>query len=487
MELRGRKVTIMGLGRFGGGLGAALFALDQGARVTVTDLKPADQLAESVAALRGRPVVLHLGGHADEDFRGADVLVASPAVPKSSPYLAVARQAGARVTSEMNLFLQRCVAPVVAVTGSAGKSTTAALLARSLGARHRVHFGGNIGRSLLADLPDIRPDDRVCLELSSYQLEDAAALGWSPKTAVVTNLSPNHLDHHGSMAAYAAAKQAILRYQRRGDMAVLPAPPAGGDADDYGVSGWDALTPAAVYRFSTSRRLAEGAYLDGPRCVVDTGGTREEVALADALSLPGRHNAANFLAAALAARLDGVPLEETARATRDFAGLPHRMTPAGEAGGVRYVNDSKATTPASARVALEAFDGPVVAIAGGYDKKIDLAPLADALAERARAVLLVGETARLLEELLTARGYAGAEIAGTLDRAVARAAQLAEPGETVLLSPGHASWDQFASYEERGERFEALVRRLAAPGHDEAQAAGCGCAARARRPGQRDA
>ena len=460
MGLRGRKVTIMGLGRFGGGLGAARWAADQGAQVTVTDLQDAEALAESVAALEGRPVMLHLGGHRAEDFRDADLVVVSPAVPKDSPWLATAREAGVPLTSEMNLFLERCPAPVVAVTGSAGKSTTATLLARMLATAHRVHFGGNIGRSLLDALPDIRADDRVCLELSSFQLDDAAALGWSPHVAVVTNLSPNHVDRHGSMEAYVAAKQTILRHQSAGDVAILPAPPGAGEPDDWGVSAWDALTAASVYRFSATQPLDEGAFLAGDRCVIVLAGQREEVPLAEALQLPGRHNAANFLAAALAARLEGVPLAASAGAACGFAGLPHRLAPVAEVRGVRYYNDSKATTPAAARVALASFDGGLIAIAGGHDKKIDLGDLADDLCERARVVLLIGATAPVLEKLLTAREHPHVEVARTLDRAVARAAELAGPGDVVLLSPGHASYDQFTSYEQRGEQFAALVSRL---------------------------
>lgn len=456
MELRGRNVTIMGLGRFGGGLGATRFALREGAaRVTVTDLKSSEDLVESVAALAGSPVVLHLGEHRDEDFRDADVVVASPAVKKDSPYLAMAREGGAELTSEMNLFLERCPAAAVGVTGSAGKSTTATLLSRALSARHTTHFGGNIGGSLLGALPDIAASDRVCLELSSFQLDDAGRLRWSPHIAVVTNLSPNHLDWHGSMAAYRAAKQNILLWQRAGDVAVL-------SADDPDVSTWATLTRGRVVTWSVTRTLDEGAFLDGMRAVIVLEGRREEVPLDEALSLPGVHNVSNFLAAALAARLDGVPLEATARATRDFAGLPHRLTRVAEVEGVQYYDDSKATTPAAAEVALKAFDAPVVAIAGGYDKKIDLAPLARALAENARAVMLIGETAGRLRALLAEQDYVGAEIAGTLDRAMARIAEIARPGDVVLLSTGHASWDQFADYGERGDRFAALARRSAA-------------------------
>lgn len=459
MELRGRKVTVMGLGRFGGGLGAALFALDQGARVTVTDLKTADQLAESVAALQGRPVTFRLGEHREEDFRTADVVVVSPAVKKDDPLLAVARQAGAVLTSEMNLFLERCPAPVVAVTGSAGKSTTASLLALALAARHQTHFGGNIGRSLLAELPQIAPGHRVLLELSSFQLDSAAELSWSPHLAVVTNVAPNHLDHHGSMEAYISAKQNILRWQTSRDAAVL-------NADDAQTASWARLTRGRACFFSVIRRLGEGAWLEGSRCVISLDGRREEAALADALSLPGPHNAANFLAAALAARLDGVPLADAARATREFRGLPHRLALVAEVGGVRYYNDSKATTPASTRVALEAFDRPVMAIAGGYDKKIDLAPLADALAARARRVMLIGQTAGQIKELLDQRGYAAAEMAGTLEAAMEKIALVAEPGDVVLLSPGHASYGQFNNYEQRGDRFTELARGQRVKGKD---------------------
>jgi UDP-N-acetylmuramoylalanine--D-glutamate ligase len=470
IELRERKVTVMGLGRFGGGLGAARFLVAQGARVTVTDLKTSEQLSESVAALKGLPLELHLGSHDEADFRNADLIVVSPAVPKTSPLLAVARKAGIPITSEMNLFLERCPAPIVAVTGSAGKSTTASLLALALAKRHRTHFGGNIGRSLLAELPEIRPGDLVCLEISSFQLDDAAALGWSPHVAVVTNLSPNHLDHHGTMAAYVAAKQNILRFQTAGDVAVL-------SADDAEVAGWGKLAQGEVCYFSTrgstfarrdkTRRgtaedVAVNAFIDGDEVVLRRAGREEHCLLKDALALPGEHNAANFLAAALAAWIEGVPLKDIAAATRTFTGLPHRLRLVTEFDGVSYYDDSKATTPAAAAVALGSFPGRgLIAIAGGYDKKIDLAPLADALTAQARTVLLVGATAPLLAELLVARKHPHVESVETVDRAVERAAEIARPGDVVLLSPGHASWDQFESYEERGRRFADGVARLA--------------------------
>ncbi len=455
MDLKGRQVTVMGLGRFGGGVGAARYLASCGARVTVTDLQSPEQLAESVRALDGLPIVWRLGGHQEADFTAADLVVVNPAVAKSSAMLEAARRAGVPLTSELNLFIEACRAPIVAVTGTAGKSTTSALLHLALGCRYRTHFGGNIGRSLLADLPEISADDRVLLEISSFQLEDTASLGWSPSIAVVTNLTPNHLDHHGTMAAYIAAKQNILRFQGSQDVAVLP-------AHDAEVRQWAPLTAGRVLWYDArpgSTVDGDGAWLgaDG-RIFVRYEGQVESIGLSEALSLPGGHNAANLLAAVLAARAAGVPLAESAAATVGFSGLPHRLQLVGEAGGVRYYNDSKATTPSAALVALGSFKpSQTVAIVGGYDKQIDLSPLVEGLVAGARSVLLIGATAGQLNELLRAAGHNQVEVVETLARAVQRAAEITVAGDVVLLSPGHASWDQFENYEKRGEEFSRLV------------------------------
>jgi UDP-N-acetylmuramoylalanine--D-glutamate ligase len=465
MDLNGRQVTVMGLGRFGGGAGAARYLVSRGASVTVTDLEPPEKLAESVKALEGLPITWRLGGHDEADFRRADLIVVNPAVPKSAPMLEIARQSGIPLSSELNLFIEACPAPIIAVTGTAGKSTTSSLLALALARRHRTHFGGNIGRSLLAELAEIGPDDRVLLEISSFQLEDAATLRWSPSIAVVTNLSENHLDHHGTMENYAAAKQNILRFQRPEDIAVLP-------AHDPLVSQWAPLTPGRVVWYDVRQADAGGGpRLDGGDCAwrqdrrlfIRWGGRIESIDLDQALRLPGEHNIANLMAAALAARAAGVSLAETAKATRDFRGLPHRLELVAEVGDVRFFNDSKATTPAAAEVALRSFRREqTIAIAGGYDKKIDLAPLVAALCRHARSVLLIGETAGQLAEMLAAAGHAHAEVLGTLERAVNRAAHLAAAGDVVLLSPGHASWDQFENFEQRGQQFAGLAASLPA-------------------------
>jgi UDP-N-acetylmuramoylalanine--D-glutamate ligase len=219
--LASRRVTVVGLGRFGGGVGAARWLAGQGSRVTVSDAAAAKQLAESVAQLEGLDIALHLGGHLDADFLDADLIVINPAIPDSHPLLARARRAGVPVTTEINLFIERCPCRVVGVTGSVGKSTTTAMIGEILNRRFTTHVGGNIGRSLLETLPDIRPDHVAVLELSSFQLERLPLVGISPHVALVTNLLPNHLDRHGTMDAYAAAKQNIYRFQGPDDVLIL--------------------------------------------------------------------------------------------------------------------------------------------------------------------------------------------------------------------------------------------------------------------------
>ncbi len=451
-RFRGRAVTVMGLGRFGGGVGAARYLARFGARVTVTDLKGPESLGPSVAALEGLPVALHLGGHREADFTGADAVVVSPAVPKSSPYLALAREAGAEITSEMNLFLEACPAPVVGVTGSSGKSTTTALLGAMLARARPTRVGGNIGVSLLEDLPAIGPEEVVVLELSSFQLEDLARLGRSPRVAVVTNISPNHLDRHGTMEAYIDAKKNILRFQGRDDVAVLA-------ADDPVVRTWAAEAPGRVLFFSLDGPVTEGAWAEGGEVVFRLEGREERADLGSVLRLRGRHNLANALAAAVAARVMGAGLDDVLAAAASFEPLPHRLEPVAEVDGVLYVNDSKATTPRAAVVAMEAFEAPVVLIAGGYDKHLDPSPMVEAARRRARAVVLLGTTAPALAEALGPDGPTVVRVED-LPEAVRQAARLAQRGDVVLLAPGHASWDMFENYEQRGEVFRREVQRL---------------------------
>jgi UDP-N-acetylmuramoylalanine--D-glutamate ligase len=463
-------VTIMGLGLFGGGVGAASYFAHRGAHVTVTDLKRAEALAPSLEALEGLDITFHLGGHQPADFTEADVVVVSPAVPKTSPYLAMAAQAAVPVTSEMNLFVELCPAVLVGVTGSSGKSTTTALVGDMLTRfrptpvspavrqsevwrpPRRTRVGGNIGKSLLDEVHEMRADETVVLELSSFQLEDLAAVGRSPYLAVVTCISPNHLDRHGSMGAYIAAKKNILKFQGPKDVAVL-------NADDAEVRTWKKDARGRVVFYSVKKVLRQGAFLEGMQVVFRLGGAEERVDLTGRVRLRGKHNLANVLAAATVARLLGVPLEAIASAVEAFRPLVHRLQVIGRVGDVLFVDDSKATTPESARVAIEAFEEDIVLIAGGYDKHVDPEVLLKAIRTGTRAVVLMGATAEALARALEGNGPP-IERAKDMDDAVRRAARLAQAGDVVLLSPGHASWDMFDSFEHRGDAFRRTAEAL---------------------------
>lgn len=439
------RVTVMGLGRFGGGVGVTRWLAARGARLTVTDEAPAEKLSDSLAEIADIGATLHLGGHVEGDFTQADLVVVNPAVPPASRFLHAALQAGVPVTTEINLFVERCRGRTIGVTGSVGKSTTTAMIGHILERTYaggRTWVGGNIGRSLLDALPQIAPEDIVVLELSSFQLERTAAVRWSPHVAVITNIAPNHVDWHGDFAAYVDAKLNILRFQPPGQPRVVlgDSPLLHEACEQRGLklgSAWRvALTGGAA-----AARRGDGRTLAWPEL---------------RLLVPGRHNLENAAAALTAAHELGVPEAAAAAALGDFAGLPHRLQRVGERGGVTYFNDSKATTPEAAITALEAFEQPVLVILGGYDKHIDLTPAAEAAARRARFAACVGQTGPQIAEAIARRG-GRAQVFDTFDAAVGACRREARPGEVVLLSPACASWGMFSDYRERGERFARLV------------------------------
>lgn len=427
--VRGRLVTVMGLGRFGGGLGVVRWLAQNDADVIVTDLASESALASSVDQIRdlveSGQVELRLGGHNVSDFTTCDLVIANPAVPKpwENRYLRAAAAAGIPVTTEIQILIDLLPDRPIAVTGTAGKSTTTALIAHILSeCGRRTHLGGNIGGSLLDVCHQIGPDDHVVLELSSAQLHWLE--GFAPRVAVVTNFAPNHLDWHGDIGHYRASKQKILDLQQPGDVAVL----ASGDANFTPRNGVRVIRPAAP-----------------------------DPARAASLRLIGAHNARNAAAAVAACVAVGLGEDEAWRAASTFAGLPHRLEVVGEHGGVRFINDSKCTTPEAAITAIEAV-GAVVPldrihlIAGGYDKQIDLASVASR-AWQLGGLYAIGATASALASA------GGGRKCGTLEAAFAEAVARAKPGDIILLSPACASWDQFTNFEERGDRFRELVRR----------------------------
>lgn len=466
-NLKDARVLVMGLGRFGGGVGVSRWLAEQGARVTVTDLASREDLDASLKALEGLPITFRLGGHDVANLDGCDLLVVNPAVDKAkSEFFAEARRRGVPWSSEMNLFLERCPATLVGITGSVGKSTTTAMLGTILDGvleqagekmpaderrlagtwpPRRVWVGGNIGKSLLSLLTEMDPRDVVVLELSSFQLEDAAAVGVSPHIAVVTNFRPNHLDRHGTMEAYAAAKRNILACQRAGDTAILPSLAA--------LSGYsfDPRPEVRAVRFDIDD---DGAVL------WSIEGTQVKTARLS-LAVPGRHNALNAAAALAAAEALGAPLDAAIAAAGNYRGLPHRLEFVREFAGVRYYNDSKATTPEAAITALRAFEQPAVILCGGYDKGLSFDELGRELAARARAVICYGDTRdQIFMAVRRARGERDQPSLKTVHDfrgGVNLARRLSRPGDVVVLSPACASYDMFKNYEQRGDMFRRIV------------------------------
>lgn len=439
---------MVGLGRFGGGLGAARWLLAQGAAVTVTDRAARDTLAEPAAELASLGAALVLGGHEGIDPADHDLVVLNPAVPLQAPLVQAARAAHVPVTSEIALLVERWPGPVLGVTGSNGKSTTVALC-RQLLERAGVPAlaGGNLGGSLLPRLAEA--DDRTVavLELSSFMLELLGPAGLGPDVAIVTNLTPNHLDRHGTFAAYRDAKAAILGRARR---AVL-------NASDPEVASLAGRAPRRVVRFGDARDRPdvgvdrEGSLVDAQGVVI--------IAAAD-VPLPGRMNAFN-LAAALLAVEEFTPTvrRQLASALDDWQPLDHRLQTVTLRDGVHWIDDSVSTTPESTAASLSAVEGPCLLIAGGHDKGLDPRPLVEAARRAARRVLTIGEQGPALARML-ARAGIRAEVVHTVPAAVARAACLARAGDAVLLSPGYSSHDQYLHFEARAQAFRVAVQDL---------------------------
>lgn len=447
--LRGRKVTVLGFAREGVDL--ARFLVEAGAHVQVSDLRGPEELASSIASVEGLPIRFLLGRHPREEVLDAAILFVSPGVPQELDVIQEARRRGIEVSSGTRLFFQLCPAPIVGITGSSGKSTTTALVGEILreDGRH-VLVGGNIGVPLLGRLREITPSSWVVLELSSFQLE---TLDMSPHVSTITNISPNHLDRHGSMERYVAAKERILLFQKPGDVGVL-------NADDPGSKAFRPM--AARVEFSMRGRV-HGAYLDGDRMVLDLDGRARTVCGVSDVLLRGRHNLANVLAACATAGAVGASPESMVRAIRRFRGLDHRLQLVGEIDGVQYYNDSIATSPDRAIAGLLAFDEPVVLIAGGRDKHLPMEEWAAVMCQRVRSLVLIGEaTPKILTALQQVRGPSGPTVhtAEDMAHAVKLARQLSRPGDVVLLSPGCTSFDMFRDFAERGEVFARCVRQL---------------------------
>jgi UDP-N-acetylmuramoylalanine--D-glutamate ligase len=448
-----RLAVVIGLGLSGAACARVLSA--EGWRVRVVDRGEGEAQRRMAATLPAEVEVV-LGGYRDDVAAGAAMVCPSPGVPWDAPVLAEARRRGVPVRSEIDLVFERCPAPVAGVTGTNGKTTTTALLGAVLAAGGgRVHVGGNIGETMLDRLGEVGADDWVVLELSSFQLESAAAPRC--RLAVVLNLTPDHLDRHGTMERYGLAKRRLVDSADPGGAVVLN----GGDPLTR------AMAPAAAARVllfgadPDDLGGGDGATVRGGEVTSIEGGVAVPVLPVADIPLLGAHNLANVLAVVALGRAAEVPAEALAGAVRGFRAVPHRLEPVLESDGVLWVNDSKATNVDAAVTGLRALgERPVVWIGGGGSKGVGPEVLAAEVARRARHAVVCGATAEELDAALAAAGCTARTRTATLAEAVAAAHRIARPGDAVLLSPGYTSFDQFSGFEERGREFARLVREL---------------------------
>jgi len=447
IELRGKRVLVVGLARTG--VATSLFCAARGAVVTATDARTENEIGAEIAKLREAGVALELGGHQERTFLAQDLIIPSPGVPADVPLLQSTRAKGITVWSEIELAYRFLKGKLIGITGSNGKTTTTSLVEHILkSAGFSTILAGNIGTPLIGCVEASRDDTATVVELSSFQLELIET--FRPNIAVFLNLTPDHLDRHGTMKAYGAAKARLFENQTAEDFTIL-------NADDPATTPYAPTRPQLLW-FSRKQRVAEGAYLRGEEIVFRHAGVEEAVMKRGEIPLAGAHNLENVLAAVVATRIAGAGAAAIAKGVRSFAGVEHRLEFVAEIGGVRFYNDSKATNVDATLKALDAFPGRILVILGGKDKGSDYTALQKILREKAILALLVGAAAEKIEKQIA--GSVAVEHAGTLERAVEIASHAAQPGDVVLLAPACASFDQFQNYEHRGRTFKELVAQL---------------------------
>jgi UDP-N-acetylmuramoylalanine--D-glutamate ligase len=461
-DLTDRKVVVLGLARQGTAL--VRYLARQRARITVSDMKPAEALQEEIKELVGITVDYQLGGHPFDLLEGIDLLCLSGGVPTDLPIVEEARRRKVPLTNDTQLFLESTPAKVIGITGSSGKTTTTtlvgrmAMLAAGAGLFRKAWIGGNIGNPLIGAVEEMQKDDLAVLELSSFQLELVCR---DPQVAAILNLAPNHLDRHHTMEAYREAKARILDFQSADDAAVL-----GWDSEETRSLGGRARGKRSFFSAGPKAWNGDGAFLDGGWIVFECDGKRQPVTPRETVLLRGEHNFANAVAACAIGAAAGFPAAVLAKGIEGFRGVAHRLEFVARKRGADWYNDSIATAPERAIAAIRAFEEPIVLLAGGRDKKLPWGEWADWVHKRVDHVVLFGEAADLIHQALGAvrtgeRPYTVTH-AGSLEDAVEKAAGIVRPGSVVLLSPGGTSFDAFKDFEERGKKFRDLVNTMKA-------------------------
>jgi UDP-N-acetylmuramoylalanine--D-glutamate ligase len=447
MELNGKRVLVVGLGK--SGVASSLFLKAHGARVTVSDTKSGDELRNEIPILLDNGITVETGDHGERTFRGQDLIVVSPGVPVDAPPLVQARALGESVIGEIELAAQFLPGPIVAITGSNGKTTTTTLAGEIMTSGGLPALvGGNIGTPAISLAERAKPETVIVLEVSSFQLETIQT--FRPKVAVVLNVTPDHLDRHRTLEAYVEAKARIFENQQGSDFAVL-------NADDPTCIEMAARTRAQVFWFSRQKEVQQGAWVRDGNIVFRDGSGQRELMQVSEIPLKGAHNLENVLAAVCAGALMGCAADKIRQAVRDFKAVEHRLEYVATIRGVDYYNDSKATNVDATIKALESFPANIHLILGGKDKGSDYTLLNDLLRQRVKRVYTIGAAAAKIESQIK-----GVEIvhAETLENAIRKANAVAKAGDVVLLAPACASFDQFKSYEHRGRVFKETLRAM---------------------------
>ena len=448
MNLQDKKVAVIGIGKTG--LATARFLAGQQARIALTDEKPVAAWGEALAAVETLPTDLTITPYGPEVLTGAEMVIPSPGVNPSNPILREALRRQIPILSEIELASRFLATPLIAITGTNGKTTVTTLIGEILAAAgNKVFVGGNIGAPLIGYVDGTQEADWAVVEVSSFQLQWAS--DFHPRVALLLNTTFDHIDYHGSFDAYRRIKESLFARQTGEDLAIL-------NADDASTADLCRRLASRTALFSSSGAVPRGMFVDGDRLVrVAPAEAREEYPLG-MIHLPGRHNIENVMAAILAARECGVPPAAIIQVVQGFRGISHRIEYAGKKNGVLYYDDSKGTNVGAVVRALQSFSAPVILLLGGRDKEGDFETLAPLIRERVREMILFGEAREKINRLIG--GVVTTTLTATMKEAVGAAAKTASPGDVVLLSPGCASFDEFSSYKERGRVFQELVRRL---------------------------
>ncbi|MCC7202701.1 MAG: UDP-N-acetylmuramoyl-L-alanine--D-glutamate ligase [Nitrospirae bacterium] len=448
LDLKGKRTLVVGLGK--SGVAASRLLLRNGAIVTATDNNPAEKLSDDARSLMTSGVKIEAGGHLTGSFTSSDLIILSPGVPKEIKPMAAARERGVRIISEIELACRFIDTPLIAITGSNGKSTTTTLIGRILMLNgSSVFVGGNIGTPLCEYVLSGKTADWVVAEISSFQLETIE--GFRPRISLLLNISPDHMDRYHDISDYKEAKFRIFENQDKDDFAVI-------NGDEPWCPDLAGRIKCRPVLFSRRNKTANGIFTEDGWIVSDIGGTRLRVCETSALGIRGVHNLENAMASAAAGILAGCSKNAIESALKTFTGLEHRLESVREINGVRYINDSKGTNVGAVIKSIESFDEPLLLIAGGRDKGSDFSPLRPLIKERVKRLILIGEASRKIAK--DAAGLTETSFASSLEEAVSMAQGSAVKGDVVLLSPACASFDMFRNFEDRGNKFKEIVWRL---------------------------